>query len=125
MAIGLGRMFGFRFPENFRHPYIATSVQDFWRRWHISLSTWFRDYLYVPLGGSRRTPARTYLNLVIVFRSAASGTARAGRSSCGASSTAPSWSASGWWPLGPSSVAVRHPAGAALARSAASTRCSS
>ena len=67
MAIGLGRMFGFRFPENFRHPYAATSVQDFWRRWHISLSTWFRDYLYVPLGGSRGTPARTYLNLVTVF----------------------------------------------------------
>ncbi|PYR03509.1 MAG: MBOAT family protein, partial [Acidobacteria bacterium] len=52
MAIGLGRMFGFRFPENFRWPYIAASVQDFWRRWHISLSTWFRDYLYVPLGGN-------------------------------------------------------------------------
>jgi len=67
MAIGLGRMFGFRFPENFRHPYTATSVQDFWRRWHLSLSTWFRDYLYVPLGGSRVGPARTYLHLVTVF----------------------------------------------------------
>jgi alginate O-acetyltransferase complex protein AlgI len=67
MAIGLGRMFGFRFPENFRWPYIADSVQDFWRRWHISLSTWFRDYLYVPLGGSRARTARTYLNLVTVF----------------------------------------------------------
>src|SRR5262245_59251454 len=67
MAIGLGRMFGFRFPENFRWPYIATSVQGFWRRWHISLSTWFRDYLYVPLGGSRVSPARTYANLVTVF----------------------------------------------------------
>jgi len=67
MAIGLGRMFGFRFPENFRWPYIAVSVQDFWRRWHISLSTWFRDYLYLPLGGSRVSPARTYLNLVTVF----------------------------------------------------------
>ena len=53
MAIGLGRMFGFRFPENFRWPYIADSVQEFWRRWHISLSTWFRDYLYIPLGGNR------------------------------------------------------------------------
>ena len=53
MAIGLGRMFGFRFPENFRWPYIAGSVQEFWRRWHISLSTWFRDYLYIPLGGNR------------------------------------------------------------------------
>jgi alginate O-acetyltransferase complex protein AlgI len=67
MAIGLGRMFGFRFPENFRWPYIAETVQDFWRRWHISLSTWFRDYLYVPLGGSRASPARMYTNLVTVF----------------------------------------------------------
>jgi alginate O-acetyltransferase complex protein AlgI len=67
MAIGLGRMFGFRFPENFKWPYIAGSVQDFWRRWHISLSTWFRDYLYIPLGGNRVSPARRYRNLVIVF----------------------------------------------------------
>ena len=57
MAIGLGRMFGFRFPENFRCPYIADSVQEFWRRWHISLSTWFRDYLYIPLGGNRVSAA--------------------------------------------------------------------
>ncbi len=67
MAIGLGAMFGFRFPENFRWPYIAASVQEFWRRWHMSLSSWFRDYLYVPLGGSRVSPARTYVNLVTVF----------------------------------------------------------
>jgi alginate O-acetyltransferase complex protein AlgI len=67
MAIGLGRMFGFRFPENFRWPYVAQDVQEFWRRWHMSLSTWFRDYLYVPLGGNRVSPARTYVNLVIVF----------------------------------------------------------
>jgi alginate O-acetyltransferase complex protein AlgI len=67
MAIGLGRMFGFRFPENFRWPYIASSVQEFWRRWHISLSTWFRDYLYIPLGGNRVPPARRYRNLVVVF----------------------------------------------------------
>jgi alginate O-acetyltransferase complex protein AlgI len=67
MAIGLGRMFGFRFPENFRWPYIADTVQDFWRRWHMSLSSWFRDYLYVPLGGSRVSPARMYRNLVTVF----------------------------------------------------------
>ena len=53
MAIGLGQMFGFYFPENFRYPYMAESVTDFWRRWHISLSTWFRDYVYIPLGGSR------------------------------------------------------------------------
>jgi alginate O-acetyltransferase complex protein AlgI len=67
MAIGLGKMFGFRFPENFNYPYIATSMTDFWRRWHISLSTWFRDYVYIPLGGNRRGGVRTGLNLVIVF----------------------------------------------------------
>jgi alginate O-acetyltransferase complex protein AlgI len=67
MAIGLGRMFGFRFPENFRWPYVATSVQSFWRRWHISLSTWFRDYLYIPLGGNRVSTTRRYVNLVVVF----------------------------------------------------------
>src|SRR5262245_14470832 len=67
MAIGLGRMFGFTFPENFNYPYIASSVRDFWRRWHISLSTWFRDYLYIPLGGARRSQARQYANLITVF----------------------------------------------------------
>ena len=67
MAIGLGRMLGFEFPENFNYPYVARSIQDFWRRWHISLSTWFRDYLYIPLGGNRRSGARTYANLVTVF----------------------------------------------------------
>jgi alginate O-acetyltransferase complex protein AlgI len=67
MAIGLGRMLGFRFPENFNYPYIARSIREFWRRWHMSLSTWFRDYLYLPLGGSRCAPWRTYLNLWIVF----------------------------------------------------------
>jgi alginate O-acetyltransferase complex protein AlgI len=67
MAIGLGRMFGFRFPENFRWPYIAETVQGFWRRWHMSLSTWFRDYLYVPLGGNRGSSARLYVNLITVF----------------------------------------------------------
>jgi len=67
MAIGLGRMFGFRFPENFRWPYVARSVQDFWRRWHLSLSTWFRDYLYIPLGGNRVSRGRQYRNLVTVF----------------------------------------------------------
>jgi alginate O-acetyltransferase complex protein AlgI len=67
MAIGLGRMFGFRFPENFRWPYVAETVQEFWRRWHISLSTWFRDYLYVPLGGNRVSTARMYGNLIAVF----------------------------------------------------------
>jgi len=67
MAVGLGRMFGFVFPENFRWPYAATSIQDFWRRWHITLSAWFRDYLYIPLGGSRASRGRTLLNLVTVF----------------------------------------------------------
>lgn len=67
MAIGLGMIFGFRFLENFNYPYIARSIQDFWRRWHISLSTWWRDYLYIPLGGSRVSPFRTYVNLFIVF----------------------------------------------------------
>lgn len=67
MAIGLGRMFGFNFLENFNYPYISKSIQEFWRRWHISLSTWFRDYLYIPLGGNRKGKYRTYLNLFIVF----------------------------------------------------------
>ena len=67
MAIGLGRMLGFKFNENFVYPYCATSIRDFWRRWHISLSTWFRDYLYIPLGGSRKGKLRTGLNCLIVF----------------------------------------------------------
>jgi len=67
MAIGLGMIFGFRFLENFNRPYSAVSLTDFWRRWHISLSRWFRDYLYIPLGGNRRGTPRTYLNLIIVF----------------------------------------------------------
>ncbi len=67
MAIGLARMFGFRLNENFNHPYIATSVTEFWRRWHISLTTWIREYLYFPLGGNRVGPVRTYFNLWICF----------------------------------------------------------
>ncbi|MGA2940036.1 MAG: MBOAT family O-acyltransferase [Syntrophobacteraceae bacterium] len=67
MAIGLGRMFGFEFPENFNFPYISQSVREFWRRWHISLSLWFRNYLYIPLGGNRLSQARTCFNLVFVF----------------------------------------------------------
>jgi alginate O-acetyltransferase complex protein AlgI len=67
MAIGMGQMLGFHFLENFEHPYISRSIREFWRRWHISLSTWFRDYLYIPMGGSRKGSARTLLNLVIVF----------------------------------------------------------
>ena len=67
MAIGLGVVLGFTFPRNFRMPYTSLSITEFWRRWHMSLSRWFRDYLYIPLGGNRRGAARTYLNLVIVF----------------------------------------------------------
>ncbi len=67
MAIGLGRMFGFQFLENFNYPYIAGSITEFWRRWHISLSSWFRDYLYIPLGGNRVSPGRLYFNLALVF----------------------------------------------------------
>ena len=67
MAIGLGKMFGFHIHENFNHPYTATSIKDFWRRWHISLSTWFKEYLYIPLGGNREGTLKTYRNLMIVF----------------------------------------------------------
>ena len=67
MAIGLGKMFGFEFMENFNLPYISESITEFWRRWHISLSTWFKEYLYIPLGGNRKGKIRTYINLLIVF----------------------------------------------------------
>ncbi|MEM9772026.1 MAG: MBOAT family protein [Cyanobacteria bacterium P01_D01_bin.73] len=67
MAIGLGRIFGFRFPENFRRPYSAVSISDFWRRWHLTLSQWIRDYIYIPLGGSRQGTTLTYRNLAIAF----------------------------------------------------------
>ena len=67
MAIGLGKIFGFDFPENFNYPYISRSVTDFWRRWHITLSTWFREYLYIPLGGNRVSPVRKVVNLLIVW----------------------------------------------------------
>lgn len=67
MAIGIGRMFGFHFNENFNYPYISKSIKEFWRRWHISLSTWFRDYIYIPLGGSRCSSVKAYRNLIIVF----------------------------------------------------------
>ncbi|MBI1945859.1 MAG: MBOAT family protein [Deltaproteobacteria bacterium] len=67
MAVGLARVFGFEFPENFRHPYLANNITDFWRRWHMSLSSWLRDYLYVSLGGNRRGRLRTYLNLALTM----------------------------------------------------------
>jgi alginate O-acetyltransferase complex protein AlgI len=67
MAIGLGKMFGFKIMENFNYPYISKSITEFWRRWHISLSSWFKDYLYIPLGGSRKGKTRTVINLFAVF----------------------------------------------------------
>ena len=67
MAIGMGRIFGFTFQENFRYPYISQSIQEFWRRWHISLSTWFKEYLYISLGGNRKGKVRTCVNKLIVF----------------------------------------------------------
>ena len=67
MAIGLGKMFGFEFKENFNYPYISGSIREFWRRWHISLSTWFREYVYIPLGGNRKGKIKTYRNLLTVF----------------------------------------------------------
>lgn len=67
MAIGLGRIMGFHFQENFNYPYISASITEFWRRWHISLSSWFRDYVYIPLGGSRVSRGKTYRNVAVVF----------------------------------------------------------
>ena len=67
MAVGLGKVFGFTFPQNFNYPYIASSITDFWRRWHISLSTWFRDYLYIPLGGNRCSKGRHIINIMTVW----------------------------------------------------------
>ena len=81
MAIGLGRMFGFRFLENFDHPYASTSVTEFWRRWHISLGSWFRDYLYIPLGGNRVEKSLHVRNLLVVWL--LTGTGPTGPSCCG------------------------------------------
>ena len=67
MATGMGHMFGFTFKENFNYPYAAVSIRDFWRRWHISLSTWFREYVYIPLGGNRRGKTRAAVNRMVVF----------------------------------------------------------
>ena len=67
MAIGLGRMFGFKFPVNFNYPYISKSITEFWRRWHITLGTWFREYVYIPLGGNRCSKAKNIRNIVIVW----------------------------------------------------------
>ena len=67
MAIGLGRMLGFEFMENFNYPYLASSVTDFWRRWHISLSSWFREYVYIPLGGNRKGLSRQFINMGVIW----------------------------------------------------------
>ena len=67
MAIGLGKMFGFDYNENFNYPYIATSITEFWRRWHMSLSSWFRDYIYIPLGGNRVSKAKWIRNIFVVW----------------------------------------------------------
>src|SRR5581483_3443167 len=67
MAIGIGKMIGFNFKENFNFPYLSRSISEFWERWHISLTSWFRSYLYIPLGGNRVSAARTYMNILIVF----------------------------------------------------------
>lgn len=67
MAIGLGKMLGFRLPQNFRHPYLSLSMTEFWRRWHITLGSWFRDYVYIPLGGSREGQGKTMRNLLVVW----------------------------------------------------------
>ena len=91
MAIGIARMLGFRLRENFDMPYIACSITEFWRRWHISLTTWIREYLYIPLGGNRVPPARVYINLWICFLPPACGMVRLGHTSPGGHITACSW----------------------------------
>ena len=83
MAIGMGRMFGFEFPENFRYPYCAASITEFWRRWHISLTSWFREYLYIPLGGNRKGPQRLSAISGSSFSAPVSGTVQAGHLSSG------------------------------------------
>ena len=88
IARGSAQLLGFHFMVNFRQPYLAQSLQDFWRRWHISLSTWLRDYLYIPLGGNRKGKVRTYRNLMLRCCSAACGMAPTGPSSSGAAFTA-------------------------------------
>ena len=67
MAIGLGEMIGFTFPDNFNYPYISRSITEFWRRWHITLSSWFRDYVYIPLGGNKKGKKRQLINIWIVW----------------------------------------------------------
>ena len=87
MAIGIGQILGFTYPENFNQPYRSRSVTEFWRRWHMTLSRWFRDYVYIPLGGNRGSASRTYLNLLIVFLLCGLWHGRLTRSSYGAYGT--------------------------------------
>jgi hypothetical protein len=96
MALGVALMLGIALPANFLSPYKAVSLRDFWRRWHITLSTFLRDYLYIPLGGNRKGEARTYGNLLVTFLSAASGTGPPGPSSSGAFFTGWAWWSSGY-----------------------------
>lgn len=85
IAIGCGRLFGIKLNRNFNRPYFSTDIREFWQRWHISLNTFFRDYIYIPLGGNRVSTPRKLLNVMIVFFSAAYGTVPTGLSSAGAS----------------------------------------
>ena len=87
MAIGLALLLGFQFPQNFRRPYTAVSLQDFWRRWHMTLSFWLRDYLYIPLGGNRGTEWRVSVNIIITMLLGGLWHGRRGRSLPGASTT--------------------------------------
>lgn len=96
MAVGLGKMFGFHLTENFNYPYIASTITDFWRRWHISLTSWFREYLYFPLGGNRKGKVRTYINISIILLPPACGTAPAGILSAGGFSMDFLWSWNVW-----------------------------
>jgi hypothetical protein len=91
LTVIFAALFGFQFLENCQFPYTAQSIRDFWRRWHISLSTWFRDYVYIPLGGNRVSVARNHFNLVAVFFCAAFGTAPVGPLWSGGSATEASW----------------------------------
>ena len=106
-AIGVALCLGFVLRDNFHFPYATVGFSDFWRRWHISLSTWLRDYLYIPLGGNRRGPARTKVNLMITMLLGSSGTGPRGGSWPGAACTGSSWSASACSPRGDASARPR------------------
>lgn len=83
IAMGLAGLFGYRLPSNFNFPYLSRSITEFWKRWHISLSSWLKEYLYIPLGGNRRGPIRTYLNLIVVMLLGGFGTGPPGNSCFG------------------------------------------